>query len=48
MVVKYVRDIPINVCNINQAKHASQRHTICLTVYDQDDLFKQTEGRDKM
>ena len=34
MTEKFVHDVPRSVCNINQAKHALQRHPICLTESD--------------
>ena len=46
MVVKDVRDIPRNVCNINQAKHALQIHTIFMTDSDHNYILEEIECRD--
>ena len=47
-VVKDVHDITRGAFNINQTRKYLQRHLICLPDYDNDYIFDEIGGRDKI
>ena len=47
ITIRYVQDIPKNVCNRIQAKKSIQRHPICMTDADYDYILDEIELREK-
>ena len=48
MLAKDVHNIPIMICNINQARKPLQRHNICLTDPDHDYIHDKILHRDNI
>ena len=47
IIIRYVQDIPKNICGRIQAKKAIQRHPIIITDADYDYIFDEIERREK-
>ena len=47
IIIRYVQDIPKNVCNRIQAKKVIQRHPICMTDYGYDYILDEIERREQ-
>ena len=48
IIIRYVQDIPKNLCSRNQAKKAIQRHPIIMTDADYDYILDEIEHREKL
>ena len=48
IIIRYVQDIPKNLCSRNQAKKAIQRHPIIMTDADYDYILDEIERREKL
>ena len=48
IIIRYVQDIPKNICNMIQAKQAIQKHSIIMTDADYDYILDEIESREKI
>ena len=48
ITIRYVQDIPKNLCNMIQAKKSIQRHPIIMTDSDYDYILDEIEHREKI
>ena len=48
ITIIYVQDIPMNICNMIQAKKYIQRHTIIMTDSDYDYILDEIERHEKI
>ena len=48
IIIRYIQDIPKNICSRNEAKEAIQRHTIIMNDADYDYIMDEIERREKI